>query len=49
VGFGAFPVEKLWDYEGLVSLIPHQTTSWLTAGPNVVEGEISTRLSNLRL
>lgn len=49
VGFGAFPVEKLWDYEGLVSLIPHRTTSWLTAGPNVVEGEISTRLSNLRL
>jgi HD-like signal output (HDOD) protein len=49
VGFGAFPMEKPWTYEELVSLIPNQTTSWLTAGANVVEGEISSRLSNLRL
>ena len=49
VGFGAFPMEKPWAYETLVSLIPNQTTSWLTAGANVVEGEITSRLSNLRL
>jgi HD-like signal output (HDOD) protein len=49
VGFGAFPMEKPWTYEELVSLIPNQITSWLTAGANVVEGEISSRLSNLRL
>jgi HD-like signal output (HDOD) protein len=49
VGFGAFPMEKPWPFDALVSLIPHQTTSWLTAGPNVVEGEITSRLSNLRL
>lgn len=42
-------MEKPWDYEALVSHIPHQTTSWLAAGPNAVEGEISSRLSNLRL
>jgi HD-like signal output (HDOD) protein len=49
VGFGAFSMEKPWTYEALVSLIPNQTTSWVTAGANVVEGEITSRLSNLRL
>jgi HD-like signal output (HDOD) protein len=49
VGFGAFPMEKSWTYEELVSLIPSQTSSWLTAGANVVEGEISMRLTSLRL
>jgi HD-like signal output (HDOD) protein len=49
VGFGAFPMEKPWTYESLVSLMPNQTASWLTAGANVLEGEITSRLSNLRL
>jgi len=49
LGFGAFPMEKPYTYEGLVALIPNQTTSWLTLGPNVAEGEITSRLSNLRL
>ena len=49
LGFGAFPMEKPCTHEDLVSLIPNQTTSWLTAGANVVEGEITARLSNLRL
>jgi HD-like signal output (HDOD) protein len=49
LGFGAFPMEKPCTYEGLVSLIPNQTSSWLTAGANVVEGELTARLSNLRL
>jgi hypothetical protein len=49
VGFGAFPMEKPWTYEKLVALIPSRATSWLTAGANVVEGEFSSRLSDLRL
>jgi HD-like signal output (HDOD) protein len=49
VGFGAFPMEKPWSYEGLVALIPSQAASWLTAGADVVEDEITSRLSNLRL
>lgn len=48
VGFGAFPMDKTWSYEGLVALIPSQAASWPTAGADVVEDEITSRLSNLR-
>jgi putative nucleotidyltransferase with HDIG domain len=49
LGFAAFPPDGPWTYEELIEKIPAHRGSWLTAGANEVEGEISSRLSDLRL
>ena len=49
LGFAAFPPDRPWSYEELIETIPAQRASWLTAGLSAVEGEIGSRLSNLRL
>jgi putative nucleotidyltransferase with HDIG domain len=49
LGFEAFPSDRSWAYEELIEKLEVRKRSWLTSGVNVIEGEITSRISNLRL
>ncbi|MBV8729607.1 MAG: HDOD domain-containing protein [Acidobacteriia bacterium] len=49
LGFEAFPMDRPWTYEELIARLEVKKRSWLTAGVNVIEAEITSRISNLRL
>jgi len=49
LGFSAFPPDRPWTYDELIERMPAQRSSWLTAGADEAEGEISARLSDLSL